>query len=186
MKLLWDLLRPSPKRKRVARRRPLTRREGPAAARYERLTAAMLERYGVRVRRWRRSTSGVAMLVRAPGGRIERWIESPQPRGPVSAAVFLHEIGHHALGVGSISPRCLEEHQAWAFSLAAMRAEGISVTASVEGRVRSALAYAMAKAARRGIKRIPAEVAPYLDDPDTAPLPELLAEFEGVLAAPRR
>ena len=39
----------------------------------------------------------------------------------MSCAVFLHEVGHHAIGLSSIKPRCLEEKRAWDWSLEEMR-----------------------------------------------------------------
>ena len=61
----------------------------------------------VGVRKWRSSMSGVAWQVTYRDGTVARLIESPRPRGPVSAAIFLHEIGHHAIGLGRFRPRCL-------------------------------------------------------------------------------
>lgn len=135
------------------------------AQRYERVTRDMLSRYGVRVRRWRRSMSGVAVRVTYQDGTQRRYIEAPRPRGPMSAAIFLHEIGHHAIGLGTIKPRCLEEYGAWEFALATMQAEGLTVTDAVKRRMHLSLRYAVAKAARRGLKSIPPELHPYLDAP---------------------
>lgn len=171
MKTLWDLLRPAPTRPpRKARARPAatTRRNGVMAERYERMTKEMLARYDVRVRKWRSSMSGVAWQVTYHDGTVSRLIESPRPKGPVSASIFLHEIGHHAIGLGRYKPRCLEEYHAWMFSLAQMEAHGLNVTESVHKRVRESLQYAVWKATRRGMKRIPAELLPYLDAPTAA------------------
>ncbi|MBL8964385.1 MAG: hypothetical protein KF787_04620 [Phycisphaeraceae bacterium] len=129
--------------------------------RYERVAAEMVARYGVRVRRWRTSMSGVAWAVTYQDGRVARLIESPRPRGPMSAAVFLHEIGHHAIGIGSCKPRCLEEYHAWVFALREMEANGLNVTDAVRTRMRRSLEYAVRKAIRRGIQSIPPELAPY-------------------------
>ena len=94
-----------------------------------------------------------------------RLIEAPRPRGPMSCAVFLHEVGHHAIGFGRYRPRCLEEYHAWRWALAEMRARGFSVTPAVERRVTEALRYAVDKARRRGLRRLPAELVPYLRRP---------------------
>jgi len=135
------------------------------ADRYEAITRSMLERHGVRVRKWRTSMSGVAWEVRSTGprgiARVARYIEAPRPRGPMSAAVFLHEIGHHAIGVGSVKPRCLEELRAWQFALDAMREHGLNVTDAVQQRMDRSMRYAVAKAVRRGMKRLPAELERY-------------------------
>ena len=156
----------TPKRPAPTSKRPTTpKRDGPAARNYDRVTREMLERYGVRVRRWRTSMSGVAMLVRdRRTGETVRVIEAPRPRGPMSASVFLHEIGHHAIGVGSVKPRCLEELRAWQFAIETMEAEGIAVTDRVRERMDLALRHAVAKSLRRGIKRLPAELAEYAGD----------------------
>jgi hypothetical protein len=133
------------------------------AERYESMTREMLRAHEVRVRKWRSSMSGVAWEVHYRDGTVSRLIEAPRPKGPMSAAVFLHEIGHHAIGFGVHRPRCLEEYHAWAFAIDQMRAHGLNVTPAVERRMRESLQYAVWKARRRGIRRIPAELLPYLD-----------------------
>lgn len=138
------------------------RRPGPAARNYDRVVREMLARHDVRVRRWRSSMSGVAMLARdRRTGEWVRLIEAPYPRGPVSASIFLHEIGHHAIGLGVIRPRCLEELRAWRFAIDTMEAEGIAVTDRVRARMDRSLRYAVAKSRRRGLKRLPGELAAY-------------------------
>lgn len=135
----------------------------PMAARYLRMQREMLRLHHVRVRKWRSSSSGVAWQVFYRDGSVSRLIESPRPRGPVSAAIFLHEIGHHAIGFGIHKPRCLEEYLAWQFALEHMHAYAITVTPAVESRVRESLQYAVAKARRRGLKNIPLQLLPYLN-----------------------
>jgi hypothetical protein len=164
----------SPKRSR-ARTRPSTsartqsrdpaqrpaRALGRKADLYEHVTRTMLARYNVRVRKWRSSMSGCAWIVTYRDGTVSRLIEAPKPKGPMSAAVFLHEIGHHAIGFDVYKPRCLEEYHAWMWSLNAMESAGIAITDRVRKRMADSLAYAVAKAKRRGIKRIPPELAPF-------------------------
>ncbi|UCD75693.1 MAG: hypothetical protein JSV91_02025, partial [Phycisphaerales bacterium] len=106
-------------------------------------------------------TSGCAWTVHYTDGTVSRLIESPYPRGPVSCAIFLHEVGHHALGLRRFNPRCLEEYHAWQWALQVMRERKLNVTAAVEKRMAESLRYALAKARRRGLKRIPAELAPF-------------------------
>ncbi len=89
---------------------------GPMQDRYDAMVRMMLDRYGVRVRKWRSSMSGVAWELAYADGRRVKLLESPKPKGPMSAAIFLHEIGHHAIGLGVYRPRCLEEYHAWAFA----------------------------------------------------------------------
>lgn len=130
--------------------------------RYREVTLLMLETHKVRVRKWRSSMSGIAWYVTYRDGSTVRLIESPKPRGPMSMAVFLHEIGHHAIGFDVYSPRCLEEYHAWEFALNAMKEHGLNVTEPVIKRRRRSLEYAVAKACRRGIKRIPAELEEFI------------------------
>lgn len=137
-----------------------------AAEKYDALVRHMLQFHGLRVKRWRSDTTGVAYELRTAGRRgrpdlVERWIEAPYPKGPVSCAVFLHEIGHHAIGLGAISPRCLEEYHAWRWATEGLEAAGIPVGTSVERRRREGLEYAVAKALRRGLRRLPVELAAY-------------------------
>jgi hypothetical protein len=136
-----------------------------AQDRYDALVAHMLELHGVKVRKWRTSMSGVAWQLRYKDGSVKKLIEAPRPKGPMSAAVFLHEIGHHAIGFNTYKPRCLEEYHAWAWSLAAMEAHGVNVTDSVRLRMHRSLAYAVAKARRRGLARLPVELEPFAAPP---------------------
>jgi hypothetical protein len=143
-------------------KRPVTT---PMQERYDHLVREMKARYGLRVRKWRSSSSGCAWEVEYSDGRRVKLIESPYPRGPMSCAIFLHEVGHHAIGLGRYRPRCLEEYHAWAWSLEMMRTKGLNVTRRVEERMAESLHYAVLKARRRGLKRLPVELAPYVDRP---------------------
>lgn len=129
---------------------------------YHDMAHELPERYGITVIKWRTSNSGVAILRKLNNGRWLREMEAPYPRGPVSAAVFCHEIAHHAIGVGSISPRCREEHAAWMWALDELRNRGVNVTTNVQNRVYDSLHHAVHVALRRGLKQVPAELVPYL------------------------
>jgi hypothetical protein len=131
-------------------------------SRYDTMAREMLTKHHVRVRRWRTSMSGVAWEVRYRDGTVSRLIDAPRPKGPMSAAVFLHEIGHHAIGLGVYRPRCLEEYHAWAFALQHMELLGLNVTDAVRRRMHESLRYAINKARRRGIQQLPAELAPFV------------------------
>jgi hypothetical protein len=130
-------------------------------SRYDAMTRDMLYAYGVRVRRWRTAMSGIAWELRYHDGRTARLIEAPRPKGPMSAAIFLHEIGHHAIGFHTYKPRCLEEYHAWVFVLDQMEKLGLNITDNVRRRMHDSLHYAVQKATRRGIKAVPAELEPY-------------------------
>jgi len=145
------------------------KRATPAQQRYDRLVAEMKRRHGIRIHRWRSSTSGCAWQVRYRDGRIVRLVQAPYPRGPMSAAVFLHEVGHHAIGFDRYKPRCLEEFMAWQWALAAMEAHGVHITDRVRTRVDRSLRYAVAKAQRRGLKRLPPELTRYATLPARRP-----------------
>ena len=168
---LWELIAP-PKRNgpqksmKSARPQPAARiADKPSMQdRYDALVEEMKLTYDIRVRKWRKSSSGVAWTVRyIHSGKIVKLIESPYPRGPMSCAIFLHEIGHHAIGLGVYKPRCLEEYRVWLWALEAMRAYGFNVTPAVEKRVHRSMKYAVAKATRRGIREIPAELRQFLE-----------------------
>jgi hypothetical protein len=183
-KTLWDLLKgPRPPEVRPPEARPpekgLARKPRPAQTtpppgaprrgptmqqKYDALIAEMKATYGVRIRKWRSNTSGCAWEVHYHDGSTARLIESPRPRGPVSCAIFLHEIGHHAIGFGRYRPRCLEEYHAWRWALETMRRRGFNVTPAVERRMAESLRYALAKGRRRGLRALPAELVPYAAD----------------------
>ncbi len=152
---------PPPKRSAPPRTTRGKRAHRPIDDRYDQLVREMLDRYQIRVRKWRTSMSGCAWEVHYKDGTVSRLIESPRPRGPMSAAVFLHEIGHHAIGLGAYRPRCLEEYHAWAWSLSELDRAGFSVTDRVRERMAHSLAYAIQKARRRGLKRLPPELEPF-------------------------
>lgn len=183
---LWDLLRVSDGTRAVASKPSVTPeptkgvRSSRMQARYDQLVLDMKRLHGVRVVRWRKSTSGCAWEVHYRDGTMARLIESPYPRGPMSCAVFLHEIGHHAIGFGRYRPRCLEEYHAWRWSFEQMIDLGFNVTEAVRRRRDEALHYAIEKARRRGLRRLPIELEPFLPRPDRSrpPLPALLAGQE--------
>lgn len=141
---------------------PKARRPSPRAEAYDALVAEMKAAYGFRVRRWRRSMSGCAWELRYRDGRVRRMLESPYPKSPLSCAIFLHEVGHHAIGLGAVRPRCLEELRAWEWSFAAMESRGLEIDERTRERFRRSMEYAVAKATRRGIARLPEELRAYL------------------------
>ena len=179
MLTLWDLIEPvlrrgqrkkpqaSPPKKTVAPPPAPVRRKNtePMQAKYDAVVEQMLEKYQIRVRKWRSGMTGIAWYVTYKDGRQVRLIEAPRPKGPMSAAVFLHEIGHHAIGFHTYKPRCLEEYHAWAWSLAVMEEHGLNITDAVRHRMHLSLWYAVHKAKRRGIREVPPELTPFLERP---------------------
>ncbi|MEE2681581.1 MAG: hypothetical protein VX641_04325 [Planctomycetota bacterium] len=179
-KLLWDLVPRRSAPAGSAKKRSASSEDGaphrartPQQARYDELVREMKSIHRLRVNKWRTRTSGCAWEVHYADGRVSRLIESPYPRGPMSCAVFMHEVGHHAIGLHRYRPRCLEEYHAWRWGLEEMQARGFSVTDRVLARRDDALRYAVAKALRRGLRRLPQELLPWappgLFEPAAAP-----------------
>ncbi|MDZ4831896.1 MAG: hypothetical protein SGJ09_17100 [Phycisphaerae bacterium] len=140
-------------------RRTQRRRATPRQVAYDGLVDAMKAEYGFRVRKWRRSMSGCAWELLYTDGRRQLMLEAPYPKSPLSCSIFLHEVGHHAIGLGAVRPRCLEELRAWQWSLAAMEARGLEIDDKVRDRFRRSMEYAVAKAVRRGVRALPEELA---------------------------
>ncbi|MBI1302331.1 MAG: hypothetical protein GC172_00825 [Phycisphaera sp.] len=133
--------------------------EKPSQRRYDAVVTQMLAAHGLAVRRWRNSLSGVAIERTFRDGRVERTIESPYPTSPLRLAIFLHEVGHHVLGLGVHKPRCLEEFLAWRFAIDRMDEMGFPTAGAVARRFERSMRYAVAKSTRRGIRALPSEVA---------------------------
>ncbi len=158
---LWDLLKQPelapPANCKKSKSRPMQ-------AKYDALVETMKSTYGFRIRKWRNSMSGCAWELKDCTGNISRMLEAPYPKGPMSCAIFLHEVGHHAIGFHVYKPRCLEEYKAWEWSLQAMEANGIRITERVLKRRNDSLQYALAKALRRGLKHVPEELIQFLPE----------------------
>ncbi|MEE9128496.1 MAG: hypothetical protein V3T84_00630 [Phycisphaerales bacterium] len=159
---LWDLLGLTKRKRPSAPGNPQPPARPPMRRRYDALVVEMKQTYGIRVRKWRSSSTGCAWIVRYNDGDERRLIEAPYPKGPTSCAIFLHEVGHHAIGFGTYRPRCLEEYHAWQWALQTMRAKGLNVTAAVEKRMAESLRYAVQKAQRRGLKSLPPQLGAYV------------------------
>lgn len=129
---------------------------------YSTIVEDMKRTYGVKVRKWRRSMSGVAWRLRFPDGRVQQWIEAPYPKTRISLAIFLHEIGHHAVGFGVYKLRCEEEYRVWVWALDKMRELGIEPDERTLRRFERSMQYAVGKAVRRGLKALPVELVRFL------------------------
>ena len=117
---------------------------------WEDLGTRLVEAYGVRIRKWRRSMSGVAY-------HNSDEIECPVPRGAKSFAVLAHEVGHRALGHNGAGRRLEDEYQAWEFARGTFRDAGIPMPRTVSRMIDESLGYALAKALNRGLKVVPPE-----------------------------
>ena len=129
---------------------------------YSEIVEGMKRRYGIRVRRWRRSMSGCAWRVYYADGRTINWIESPVPKTPISLAIFLHEVGHHVIGFDTYRKRCEEEYHAWKWAIEQMMAHGVEPDTRVLRRFELSMRYAVDKAVRRGIKILPEPLDQFL------------------------
>lgn len=148
----------SPRRKRAKREKAPTKAE-----RFEAIARVQLERYAIRVRKWRRGMTGIAWYVTYTDGRVQRLIEAPRPKTEMSLAILLHEVGHHAIGFNTYKPRCLEEYHAWQYAFRAMAEHGVEITEPVKRRYDASMRYAIGKATRRGIKAIPEELRAFVE-----------------------
>jgi hypothetical protein len=122
----------------------------------------MKARFDLRIRRWRRSMTGCAWRVYHHDGRVVNWIEAPVPKTPISLAIFLHEVGHHAIGFDTYRTRCEEEYHVWMWAIAQMRQLGVEPDAKVQRRLQASMQYAVNKAMRRGLKQLPETLTQYL------------------------
>jgi len=122
---------------------------------FSNIVEQMKNAYDIRVRRWRSSMSGCAWRVYHHDGRVVNWIESPVPKTPISLAIFLHEVGHHAIGFETYKKRCEEEYHVWIWALNQMRLLGIEPDHRVHRRFQLSMQYAVGKAVRRGVKQLP-------------------------------
>ena len=132
-----------------------------AQQRYDAIVEDSLAQHGLRVRRWRNSLSGLATLRIYRDGSQDRTIESPYPTSPLRLAIFLHEVGHHVIGLGVFRPRCLEEFHAWRYAIDRMNEMGLPTLGTVQRRFERSMQYAVAKSVRRGIRALPVEVAAF-------------------------
>jgi hypothetical protein len=130
---------------------------------YEPIVAHAKLRHAIRVRRWRRNMTGCAWRTRYRDGSVVNWIESPYPRTPISLSIFLHEVGHHVIGFDTYRLRCEEEFHAWDWSVREMRRLGVEPDAKVLRRFELSMRYAVDKAVRRGLKRLPTTLLPFIE-----------------------
>ncbi len=142
--------------------RPLSREVSRERARlvgpdYAAMVRELKTRYKISIRKWRTHMSGVAYELTYADGRIKRLISAPKPRSPVSAAIFLHEVGHHAIGFRRYSPRCLEEYYVWQWTFREMAARGIVLDPRVQRHYRRSM-YHYIKLARRHGQHVPHEL----------------------------
>jgi hypothetical protein len=105
--------------------------------------------------------SGCAWQVSHRNGKIDRWIEAPFPKTAISLAVFLHEVGHHAIGFGRYRKRCEEEYHVWLWAIDQMQRIGVEPDARVHRRFELSMRYAVDKAMRRGMRDLPSALVKF-------------------------
>ncbi|MBC8106968.1 MAG: hypothetical protein H7Z14_10295 [Anaerolineae bacterium] len=122
----------------------------------------MRAQYDLRIQRWRTNMSGCAWRVVHDDGRVENCIEAPFPKTPISLSIFLHEVGHHAIGFETYRKRCEEEYHVWLWAIDKMRELRIEPDARVLRRFQLSMQYAVGKAMRRGVKKLPEQLEQFL------------------------
>ena len=90
----------------------------------------------------------------------KRIIRAPQPKSPRSFQILAHEVGH--IVQGNIKPQCLEEYGAEVFSFEQMKRFGFKIPKRVKDVSDRHISYGLAQALNRGIKKVPAELKPYM------------------------
>lgn len=138
---------------------------GHASARhrfYDALIRELNQKYRITVRKWRSQMSGAAYELHYSHGGIKRIILAPKPRGSVSAAIYLHEVGHHAIGFGRYQLRCLEEYYVWQWAFREMRHRAIPVDQRVLRHYKQSMCHYVRLARREGIKDFPALLQPFV------------------------
>lgn len=149
LRSVQDLQLPPCRRTVPDRAGPLTPRDRRAA--YDAMVRELKHHYKIAVRKWRTHMTGVAYELKYHDGRIRRFITAPRPRSPVSAAIFLHEVGHHAVGFHRYKPRALEEYYAWQWALREMTARNIPITTAVLRHYRRSMFHYVRLERKRGI-----------------------------------
>jgi hypothetical protein len=122
---------------------------------YDDIVKRVKAAYAIRVRRYRTAMSGCAWRVCHRDGRSINWIESPRPRTPLSLAIFLHEVGHHAIGFDRSELPSDEEYLAWKWAIDTMRRLGVEPDARTRRRIEQSMQYAVQQSVRQGLKLVP-------------------------------
>jgi hypothetical protein len=111
---------------------------------YRAAADVLIRESGVTVRKWRKGSNGTAYT------KSDDWgIESPEPNGSVSFAVFAHEVGHQCLHRRNSTPRWQEEIEADEFALAQFERFDLAGIEQARAFAARCLAYSFSKAIRR-------------------------------------
>jgi len=85
-------------------------------------------------------------------------IQVPEPKSDISLNTYLHELGHL---IYQVKPSCLNEYLACKFALDTMRQYGLSISRKVKRHHNWYIAYCLAQALNRKLKKIPVELKPF-------------------------
>jgi hypothetical protein len=129
---------------------------------YSAIVRRMTDEHRVRVRRWRRDSTGRAWQSTARDGTSVNYIEAPYPDSELKLAVCLHEIGHHVIGLHSWEYNCEAEYWAWDWAFSQMQDLGIEPGREVYARYDLSLRYAVYLERLRGARDLPDCVKPFI------------------------
>jgi hypothetical protein len=129
---------------------------------FSHIIEAMRSRYDLRIQRWRKTMSGCAWREVHEDGSVHNFIEAPFPKTPISLSIFLHEVGHHAIGFETYRKRCEEEYHVWVWAIDKMRELRVEPDARVLRRFQLSMQYAVGKAVRRGVRKLPETLEQFL------------------------
>lgn len=129
---------------------------------YRHIVAETKQRYNIRVWRWRRTLSGCAWRALYIREGVVNWIEAPYPQTPLGLAIFLHEVGHHAIGFDKYSLHCVDEFEAWRWALSRMAELNVRIDGTVLRRVNRSIGRAVSRSLTDGVRTLPERLRPYL------------------------
>ena len=126
------------------------------------------KRYQISIRKWRSTMSGVAYELHYSNGQVKRMVAAPRPKSAVSCAIFLHEVGHHAIGFRKFRPRCLEEFHVWQWAFAEMGRWDVPVDQRVRQHYQRSMYHYVRLAKKRGLKNLPEILRQFQHGPTSA------------------
>ncbi|NNM87649.1 MAG: hypothetical protein HKL95_03930 [Phycisphaerae bacterium] len=126
------------------------------------------KRYQISIRKWRSTMSGVAYELHYSNGQVKRMVAAPRPKSPVSCAIFLHEVGHHAIGFRKFRPRCLEEFHVWQWAFAEMGRWNIPIDQRVRHHYQRSMYHYVQLAKKRGLQHLPEILRQFQHGPTSA------------------
>lgn len=115
----------------------------------ESLRSRIVDHFGLQVTRWLSVLRGKAIKVSFRwGGGVRYRLHVPRSRGPLAAAIFLHEVGHCVVGFTG-EPRVMEELRAWLWAFDALKRLNLPIPEVVVKRYHASMRYEVRRAMRR-------------------------------------